>query len=370
MRPIRFLLPALTALILLSPLKTNAQNATPVIVTIVEEQNYADEVEALGTLRANEGVELTSSVTEIVTKILFTDNQRVKKGDILVEMDAEEERAEMAEQQSFAKEAQRQVNRLRPLVNQRAASESLLDENAQELEAAKARIQAIKSRIDQRVIRAPFDGVLGLRNISVGALAQPGTRITTIDDDSVMKLDFSVPEIFLASMKTGLKIKATSEAYPDKTFEGEISNVESRIDPVTRSIRARALINNDDRLLKPGLLMQVTVLKNPREAIVIPEESIISDGFKNYVFVINEADGKQSAERRDVKLGGRTYGKAEILDGLKIGEKIVTHGVLRVRPGAAVSITDIEGENDSLKDSLQGKNTAENAGKNEGEKSK
>ena len=326
--------------------------ATPVIVTTVTRSNFSDEVEAIGTLKANESVDLASSVTELVTNVLFEDNQRVKKGDILVEMNAAEELAELAEQQSFLNQAQRQVNRLSPLVKSGAASASILDENRREVAAAKARVDAIQSRVDQRIIKAPYDGILGLRNISVGALAQPGSMITTIDDDLTMKLDFAVPEVFLSSLKKGIVIEAKTEAYPDTLFEGEIASIDSRIDPVTRSIQARALIDNTDGLLKPGLLMQVVVQKNPREAIVIPEETLIANAADNFVLVATTTDGKTTAERRKVEIGTRKFGEVEILSGLKIGEQIITHGTLRVRPGAPLKIISEEKDNEPLSEML------------------
>lgn len=331
--------------------------ATPVVVVVVEKKDFADEIEALGTLKSREGVNLASSVTEIVTKVNFKDNQRVKKGDILLEMDASEERAELAEQESSRAEAQRQVNRLSPLVKKGAASASILDENRRDLQGAQARIRAIQSRINQRVVKAPFDGVLGLRNVSVGALAQPDSIITTIDDDSIMKLDFAVPEIFLSALKTGVIIEAETEAYPGKIFKGEISNVDSRIDPITRSIQARAIIPNDEKLLKPGLLMQVELQKDPRKVILIPEEAITSVAKDTFVFVVSEKDGKTTAEKRKIKLGARQFGEAEILEGLEEGEKIVTHGTLRVKPGAPLKITAIDKGNESLDDLINSKKT-------------
>lgn len=327
--------------------------ATPVVVTVAQKGDFADEIEALGTLRANESVDLTAAVTEIVTKISFDDNQRVQRGDILIEMDAAEELAELAEQQSFVKEARRQLERLAPLVKKRAASPAALDEQRRELETAQARVKAIQSRIDQRIIKAPFDGILGLRNISVGSLAQPGVMITTIDDDSEMKLDFSVPEVFLSTLKPGVGIKATTEAYQDTLFEGTILYVDSRIDPVTRSIQARALLDNTEGLLKPGLLMQVELQKDPRKALLIPEESLISDGPDSFVFVVREQEGKATAERRKVKLGTRHYGEAEILEGLSEGEQIITQGTLRVREGAPLQILAVQEKGDSLKELLK-----------------
>lgn len=329
--------------------------ATPVIVANVEKKTFNDEVEALGTLKANESVDLTSAVTEIVTVVKFEDNQRVKKGDILVEMDAAEELAELAEQNSFLSEAQRQVKRLEPVVQKGAASASALDEKRREYQAAKARVDAIQSRINQRIIKAPYDGILGLRNISVGALAQPGSLITTIDDDSVMKLDFAVPEIFISSLKPGVMITAKTSAYPDQDFEGEIYSVDSRIDPVTRSLIARALIQNQDAVLKPGLLMHVELEKNPRQAIVIPEEALIPEGSKQFVLVIEKKDGMTTAKKTRVEIGERQFGGVEILKGLIEGQQIVTHGTLRVRPGTPLHITAVEEGNKTLKEMMDQK---------------
>lgn len=328
------------------------QSATPVIITMVERKAFSDEVEALGTLKANESVDLAASVTELVTAVLFEDNQRVKRGDILVKMDAAEELAELAEQKSFLAEAQRQVNRLAPLVKKGAASASILDESKREAAAARARADAIQSRIDQRIIKAPYDGVLGLRNISVGTLAQPGVMITTIDDISIMKLDFSVPEVFLSTLKSGVDIEARTKAYQGEVFKGTISSVDSRIDPVTRSIMARALIDNADGKLRPGLLMQVELQKNIREALIAPEETLIADGSDNFVLVVTTADGKTTAERRKVTLGERRYGEVEILDGLREGEQIITHGTLRVRAGAPLEIIAVEKDNEPLSELL------------------
>ena len=333
--------------------KPRPKPVTPVIVVQVESEGFVDEVEALGTLRANESVDLMASVTERLTHIHFADNQRVKQGDILVEMDTTEELAELAEQQSFMAEAQRQVNRLSPLVKKGAASASALDENRRELQGAKARIAAIQSRIAQRVIKAPFDGVLGLRHLSVGALIQPGLLITTLDDDRVMKLDFSVPEVFLSTLKPGVMIAATTAAYPDRRFAGRIAVVDSRIDPVTRSIEARALIDNAEGLLKPGLLMQVVLQKNPRQALLVPEEALLANGSNHFVYVVQRQGEGATVERRKVTLGTRRYGEAEISAGLDLGEIIVIDGVQRLRQGSAVRVIGFEQQGDRLQDILQ-----------------
>jgi membrane fusion protein (multidrug efflux system) len=358
MNPIKFFvfLSILLFPIFLFPSPSLAQTKpTPVFVAPVERVAFFDEIEALGTLQANENVNLVSNVTERIITINFEDNQRVKKGDVLVEMDAAEEEAELAEEKSRRTEAQRQVNRLKPLVSRGAASKSVLDEQQRELSTSAARIKAIQSRINERIIVAPFDGIVGIRNISVGAMAQPDTIITTIDDDSVMKLDFSIPEIFLANLEPGIEIKATASAYPDRVFTGRVSSIDSRIDPITRSVMARVLLQNDEGLLKAGMLMRLKLRKNPRQALIVPEEAIITVGDVNSVMIIQEGEDV-TAERQPVKIGARRNGDVEILDGLEEGQKVITHGALRVRSGATVNVKAVETNNESLTELLDQEN--------------
>jgi len=199
-----------------------------------------------------------------------------------------------------------------------------------------------------RLILAPFAGVVGLRNVSVGALIEPGDVITTLDDDSVMKLDFTVPSIFLASLKTGLPIVATSPAFGKLQFEGNVSSIDSRIDPVTRAIVVRAILPNPERLLKPGLLMHVTLLKNPRDALVIPEEALIPSGRVNHVLVVHQSGDSTVVYRRQVTIGNRRPGEVEIVEGLEAGEFVVVDGTLRARPGQPVTITAVDGGGEPL----------------------
>lgn len=327
----------------------------PVFIVQVKKDKFEDRVEALGTLRANETIVLTATVTESVTAVNFEDGQRVKAGDILIEMTSRQEAAELDAAQALAEESRRQLERLQPLVKDGAASKSVLDQRQREYDTAKAGLDEVKSRISDRVITAPFDGVLGLRNISVGAVLQPGMKITTLDDDNIMKLDFSVPAVFLSAMKIGLEVEAESNSFEGQTFKGTIASMDSQIDPVTRSITVRALIPNEHHILKPGLLMSVDILKDPREAIILPEESIIPLGRENHVFVVETIDGKETAKKRIVKLGARRPGEVEVLDGLKEGEKVVTHGTMNVADGAVVTISATQTGKEHLPDLLKAK---------------
>ena len=331
---------------------SSEQKSTAVFVANVERVFFVDEVEALGTLQAAENVNLTSSVTERIIKINFDDNQRVKRGHVLVEMDISEEKALLAEESYRLDEAQSQVERVRALVKRSSASRSTLDERERELNTAKARLGAIQSRIDQKRIVAPFDGVVGIRNISIGALAQPGMLITTIDDDREMKLDFSIPEVFLSSLTNGLTIEAKASAYPKRIFKGTVTSVDSRIDPITRSVMARAVLNNDDRLLKAGMLVSVKLNKNPRQTLIVPEEALVTIGNENAVMLVQEHAENVSVKRQVVELGARRKGSVEVLSGLKEGQQVVTHGTLKIRDGSSISIRAIEKDNEPLSELL------------------
>lgn len=216
-------------------------------------------------------------------------------------------------------------------------------------------MEAVKSRIADRIVVAPFDGVVGLRRISVGALVEPGTVVTNLDDDSVMKLDFNVPATFLPNIRIGSPIVATARAFGDQTFRGEISSIDSRVDPVTRSITVRAQIPNPKGVLKAGLLMTVEVLKNERKAVIIPEEAVIVRGREAHVLVVDPTAETPTAEKKAVTLGRRQAGTVEIRNGLMAGEHVVTHGTLRVRPGQPVSITAIDDGNQPLSELLEQK---------------
>lgn len=337
--------------LLIMPVGAQAQRGpVPVIVSEAKQEHIADRVEALGTLRANESVVLTATVTETVTAINFNDGQRVEQGDILVEMRMDEEQALLAEAMATAEEARRQVERMRPLVAQGATSQSMLDQRQREYDTAAARVNAIQSRLQQRVITAPFSGVVGLRNISLGAVLQPGTQITTLDDDSVMKLDFTVPSVFIQALHPGLAIVANARAFPGREFHGEIYSIDSRIDPVTRSVTVRALVPNDERMLRPGLLMSVELFKDPRDAVIIPEGAIVSEGQRNFVFVVRDGDERVTVERRTVRTGTRQVGTVEIIEGVTAGERVVTHGTMNISDGAAVTIRATQGEGMSIRD--------------------
>ncbi len=298
----------------------------PVTAWTLEEQPFQSRVEALGTLRAWESVTITSSVSETVSRLHFEDGQTVAEGDLLVTLQQEEEIASLREQQEFLAEQEREVARLENLVKRNQVAETDLDQRRTLAAIARSRIAQEKAQIDDRTISAPFSGVLGLRQVSPGALVEPGQTITTLDDVSRMRLDFTVPARFLRFLEPGQQIEASTAAYI-QAFTGEVTAVDSRVDPVNRSITARAAFDNRDSFLKPGMLMQVTVLGDRRQALLVPEESLVSRSTDHYVWQI---DG-DVAKRVFVEIGDRRPGWVEVVAGLKPGDVVVKDGVGRLR---------------------------------------
>jgi membrane fusion protein (multidrug efflux system) len=322
-----------------------------VIVAEVKPKAFIDRIEALGTLKANESVALTVNVTETVTAIHFDDGQRVERGDTLVEMTSSEEHALLEEARANLDEALRQFKRVRQLESQGIEAQSLLDQRRREVETARARLAAIESRLADRLIKAPFSGVLGLRNTSVGALVETGDLITTLDDDSVMKLEFAVPSTYLSSLQPGLAIRARTRAFGERVFEGEVKVVDSRVDPINRSLLVRALLPNPERMLKPGMLMTVELLSNQRQALVIPEAALMPKGSDQFVMRL-QGDPPQ-VEKLKILIGSRRAGEVEVLDGLSAGDLVITHGMEKARVGAPVRIKGREGEGQSIPELLK-----------------
>jgi membrane fusion protein (multidrug efflux system) len=359
MRFLRMVGPVLTGALLLAALMVPLQEVlaqqkggpTKVIVAEVTREEISDRVDAIGTLRANESIEVTSTVSERILSLGFDDGDSVASGHILAVLDSDEEQANLKAAEAALAEREANYERTKQLASRSFASKANLDEGLANLLQARAAVEQVKARLAEREIKAPFAGVVGLRTISVGALVEPGDVITTLDDISIVKLDFSVPSAYLATLSPGLEIRARSTAFPDEVFEGVVRSVSTQIDPVTRSITARAVIPNADQRLRPGLLMTVTLFKNPREAVVAPEEALVPTGRQNFVYVVKD-DGGLKAEKREVSIGARLEGKVEVLAGLEPGEVIVTHGTIKVRPGQPVEIITEEKGNEALGEML------------------
>lgn len=308
----------------------------PVQVEAVFMAEFADTIEAVGTALANESIILTARVSETVSRVNFDDGDVVEKGQVLVELTSFEERAQLQESRAALTEAESQFERAKDLVRRGNASQATLDLRTRELEEARSRIKAAEARVADRVLRAPFSGILGLRRVSKGSLVSPGDEITTLDDISIIKLDFSVPETFLAALAPGQTLVASAPAYPNRGFEGEVKTVNTRVDPITRAVSIRAELPNPDGLLKPGMLMTVSLVSNQRRGMAVSENALVPVGGEQYVYVVRDG---QTAERIKVEIGGRRPGLVEVVVGLEPGQQVIVSGTLRLTPGAPVRVT-------------------------------
>lgn len=318
-----------------------ASGATPVVVQRASEEAFPIVVEALGTAVANESVNISAQRSQTVTKILFDDGDLVRAKQPLLELNNRAEEARLNELNINLTEARRQLERIKGLAKKSAASEQLLDEQESRVQGLLAQREVAKANLEDLIVSAPFSGRLGVRQVSVGSLVRPGDTITTLDDLSIMKIDFSISENHFSSIQDGQRISATSVAYPGQTFEGKITNIDSRIDPRTRSIRVRAQIPNPDLKLRPGMLLQINLEKRVLNALVVPESAIVPEADEQFVFVIND-DNK--AKKTKVLIGERKPGWVQITSGLEAGDKVITQGTLRVRDGSSVNVLAVKGD--------------------------
>jgi membrane fusion protein, multidrug efflux system len=310
--------------------------AVAVTATQPVQKAFAHEVEALGTVRANESVDITAKVADRVAAIHFKEGQQVAKGDVLIELDSDEAKADLAAAQAAATDSRSQFKRSQELFQTHALSEAQLDQLQATLLANEARVAAARSRVNDRVITAPFGGRVGLRNLSLGGLVNPGAVITTLDDLSVVKLDFGVPEVFLATLQPGLTIEAGSTAYPGVKFAGRVASVDTRVDATTRSVAIRALIDNRDGRLRPGMFMTLKLKRSEGNALMLPEQAIVPENDRHFVFVVS--DGR--ARKREIKIGRRRPGEVEVLEGLTAHDNVVLDGTINVRDGSPVRLQD------------------------------
>ncbi len=301
--------------------------------TVLATADWQDSVQALGTAKARESVTITAKVSETVQKVNFDSGDFVEVGQVLVDLTGKVQLAGLEEARAAYKEAEQQLTRAEELAAKKLIPGSQLDTQRANRDAARARMDQVRAQLSDRVITAPFNGVLGLRQVSPGSLVTPGTMIATLDDVSVIKLDFSVPETLISALAEGQQVQAKSAAYPDQAFAGVLRTIDSRVDPVTRSVQVRAELPNGDGHIRPGMLLTVEVRREPRQVLALPELALLQIGRNSFVYRVG-AD--QVVAQVPVKIGARERGRVEILDGIQAGERVVVEGLVKLRPGAKV----------------------------------
>ncbi|MGK2285918.1 efflux RND transporter periplasmic adaptor subunit [Pedomonas sp. V897] len=304
-------------------------------------RRFVDKIEAVGTGYARESVVISANVTERVKALHFRDGQTVQQGQVLAELALSEETADLAQARARLKEAELQLERVRQLADRGYATRASLDQRIAERDAARATVESIQARIEDRIIRAPFTGIAGLRNVSPGLIVTAGTPLVEISDISTIKLDFTIPEAYLSQVDVGQEVQARVSAFNNELFTGRITAIDPQVDPVTRSARVRALIDNPNLKLRPGMLMTVGIIREQREALAVPELAVIAEGREKYVFVVNE-DGK-SVTRTRILTGERQPGYVEVTAGLQPGDLVVSEGVVKLRDGAPIKLLQAAG---------------------------
>ena len=334
-----------------------AASATGKLVTVeaasVELRRLTDDTQAVGSLRSRRGVVLRPEVSGRITQLNFTDGQRVKKGQTLVQFDDQLPLAQV--QQSLAELSIAQANQSRnqELVAQNFVSQRSLDESAANLQVAQAKLALAKATAARLKIVAPFDGIAGIRLVNVGDYLKDGADIVNIEDIEAIFVDFRLPERFQSRVQRGQTALIDIDALPGRRYAAQIQAIDPLIDANGRSVGVRACIDNRQLQLRPGMFARVNAVFNVREdARVIPEEAIVPQGGKQYVIKLLDdpaavgkpAPGSKITQRVEVRVGLRSPGRVEILDGLSAGETIITAGQQRVqKDGTRVTVVAASG---------------------------
>jgi membrane fusion protein (multidrug efflux system) len=317
------------------PDKGGVGGALPVKAGIVRTGTIVEEASAVGTLLANESVMIRPELDGRIAAIHFEEGQLVRQGQELVALDATEIRAQLAAVSAELELNRSRMKRAEELYAKKFVSAQALDDARASLNQSQARHAEISARLAKSVIRAPFEGVVGLRQVSPGAYVKAGQDIARLEGIGTLKLDFRLPEVYLGRVRSGQQVETRTDAFPGETFRGAIYAIEPAVDEATRTVLVRARVPNPGARLKPGLFARVTlVLERRQNALIVPEQAIVPRGRETYVFRI--AEGKAVQTR--VELGLRRPGEVEIRSGLAAGDPIVVDGQLRLQDGSPVSI--------------------------------
>ena len=306
----------------------------PVVTEVVREQPWTDGLRALGTVQAREAVTVTAKVSETVQRVHFESGQEIARGAPLVTLSGLQQQAALASAEAALKEAEQLYARQSALAAQQLIARSSLDSQRAARDAARAQVAQIRANLSDRVIRAPFAGVLGIRQVSPGALVTPGTAIATLDDIARVYVDFPVPETELAGVSAGQAIVGRVGAYGDRVFDGLVETVSARVDTSSRAATVRGDFENADRALKPGMLVQVELARDTRQALVIPEIAVQQVGTDTFVWRVKP---DSTVEKVDIEVGGRVPGKVMVAAGVKAGDRIVVDGTGKVQAGARIA---------------------------------
>jgi membrane fusion protein (multidrug efflux system) len=318
----------------------SARRGVPVEAQPVTIRSVMNEVNAVGSLRANKSIIVRPEIAGVIASIEARETERVKKGALLFSLDDTIYRAELEKAEASLRLSVSNYERALKLYKRGAGTGQARDEALSKVQTDRAAVNLAKARLSKTKLHAPFAGIVGLSRVDVGAYVNVGQDLTTLDDADPLELDFELPERYLRFIRQGQTVSVTVDALPGETFKGKVSAIATRIDPAGRSLTVRALIPNSDNRLKPGLFARIAlVLRVRKKAVVVLEQSIIPRGRDFYVYKV--VNGKAALTK--VEIGLRRYGSVEIVAGLAPGDIVVTAGQLKLSDGTPVTVVKPRG---------------------------
>ncbi len=310
----------------------------------VEAVALVDDVSAVGSLHSSQGVMLRPEVSGRVARFGFKDGERVKRGQLLVQLDDTLQLAQLKQSEAQSSIARTNLQRGRELLAQGFVSQSAVDQNAAALEVADAQVALSQAQLARMKIVAPFDATTGIRKVDVGDYLKDGADIVNLEDLSSLSVEFSLPERYVARVRTGQAVDVALDAMPGRSFKGRIDALDASVDANGRALLVRARVDNPGALLRPGMFARPRVVFATREgALVVPEEALVPMNGRQFVFrVVDGPDGRKLAQRIEAKLGLRLPGKVELLEGVAAGDLVVTAGQGRLQRGDMLPVRVID----------------------------
>lgn len=312
--------------------------APPQVVNVIapRDAQLANVIEAVGTAEAQASVNVVSEVDGRLVEVLFREGQQVEAGALLARLDDRQARAALARAEAERMDADAAWKRASQLQSSQVLSEAEADTLKAALKAAQANHDAASADLADHRIRAAFAGVVGLRRVNEGAYVKAGDIITTLDDLQQLQVIFSVPEKYLGQLANGQKVEVTSASYGNKRFVGEVSRIDTRVDAVNRTVAVKADIDNGEGLLRPGQFLQLYLRTGERDALMIPEQAVLTEGAVSFAYTVNDG----VAQRNEVKTGSREQGWVEVIAGIGENDQVVINGHARLGTGSKVEVRD------------------------------
>jgi membrane fusion protein (multidrug efflux system) len=320
------------------------QSQPPPPVTVssakVTVMSWQPTLSAVGSIVAVNGTDVTTEIAGKVNRLLFDSSEKVAKGDTLLQLDDTVDRAELEGLKADMRLAAIQFKRNARLLPKHAVSQSAYDEAKARYESAQAKVASQQALISKKTIRAPFPGLLGIREVNLGQYLSPGTKIVQLQQLSPIFVDYALPERYFDQLQDGQTIQVAVSAYPGESFAGKITAVDAAVNPATRSIQVRATLQNRDGRLRPGMFAEVTVEQGkPRQVLTIPRTAVSYNPYGDFVFIIKDGkDGPKVVQRTQITTGAIQQGRVEIVKGLEIGQQVVQAGQQKLRNGQPIQI--------------------------------